>query len=55
MQDTILECFGLWDARKNSLGHRNMEGKISKANLAILDPMAKTICRFGMRFGRYGG
>ena len=31
-----------------------MKRKIFKANLAILDPMAKTICCFGMRIGRYG-
>ena len=30
-----------------------MEGKVSKANLAILDPMAKTVLRSGIQFGRY--
>ena len=29
---------------KNSLGHRNMNDNVSLANLAILDPMAKTVC-----------
>ena len=32
-----------------------MEGKVLKANLAILDPMAKTVLRSGIRFGRYRG
>ena len=53
MQDQILEYSGLWDAGKNGLGRRNMEGKVSYANLAILDPMAKTVCCSGMQFGRY--
>ena len=28
---------------------------MSLANLAILDPRAKTVLRFGIRFGRYRG
>ena len=32
-----------------------MEGKVSLANLAILDPKAKTVPRSGIRFGRYRG
>ena len=31
-----------------------MEGSILVANLAILNPMAKTVCCSGMRIGRYG-
>ena len=34
--------------------HRNMEGKVHLANLAILDPMEKMDCRFRMRIERYG-
>ena len=30
-----------------------MEGKVIMANLAILDPMAKMVCRSGLRLGRY--
>ena len=48
MQDQILEYSGLRDAGKNDLGHRNMEGNVLEADLAILDPMAKMVCRFGM-------
>ena len=54
MQNPILEYSALRDAGKYSLGYRNMKGKVSQNNLAILDPMAKMIYRFGMRFGRYG-
>ena len=32
-----------------------MEGEVSEANLAISDPMAKTVLHFGIRFGRYRG
>ena len=32
-----------------------MEGKVSKANLAILDQMVKMVLRFQIRFGRYRG
>ena len=32
-----------------------MEGKVSKANLAISDPTAKTVLRSGIWFGRYRG
>ena len=32
-----------------------MEGKESEANLAILDPTAKTVLRSRIRFGRYRG
>ena len=31
-----------------------MEWKVSKANLPILNSMAKTVCRFKMQIGRYG-
>ena len=31
-----------------------MEVKLCIANLAILDPMAKMVCRFEMRIERYG-
>ena len=31
-----------------------MEGRIFVANLAILDPITKMICCFGMEIGRYG-
>ena len=32
-----------------------MEGKVTLANLAISDPMAKMVLRSGIRFGRYRG
>ena len=32
-----------------------MEGKVFEANLAKLDPMAKMVCRFGMRLEDMGG
>ena len=32
-----------------------MEGKVSSANSAILDPTANTVLRSGIRFGRYRG
>ena len=32
-----------------------MEGKAFHANLAISDPMAKTVLHSGIRFGRYRG
>ena len=32
-----------------------MEGKVSYANLAILDPTAKMVLRSRIRFGRYRG
>ena len=48
MQTPILECFWLPDAGKNSLGRWNMEEKVSLAHLAILDPIAKTVLRFGI-------
>ena len=31
-----------------------MEGRISMANLAILNPMEKMVCCSKMRIGRYG-